>query len=110
MTRKSGNRRVAKRDAMIARLREDFNDIILISCMTQVFRVRRERAGVNADFALENPRELLDEFLASSSVRQLKILREVAKGMRFEEAPPEDKQPDRPTEVITEVVKPPTAH
>jgi hypothetical protein len=103
-----------KRDAMIAKLRADFTEIILVGCMMHVFKIRRERAGLNADnFRLENSGQLLDEFLQSLSIRQLKLVREMAKGARIEVEKVTDqeiKELEKSEELITEVVEPPTEH
>jgi hypothetical protein len=77
-----------------------------------IFQDRRERAGLNIKFRLGNPVELLEEFLASASIRQLKILRDVVKGVIVEEVvevPIGEKEREQ-LENITEVVKPPTEH
>jgi hypothetical protein len=102
----------SKREKMIARLYDDFPPGALVVAMAQVFQQRRERAGMEAPFRSSNPMELLEEFLATLNVEQLKIFRKIAKSvgpgkrMLELEIPDEVKQ----VEEITEVVKPPTAH
>jgi hypothetical protein len=72
-----------KQSALIAKLRQDFPTSLLVAAMGFVMQARRERAGISSDIPLSiaEPEQQLDEFLNASSIRQLKMLREMAKGM-----------------------------
>ena len=75
-----------KRDAMIEQLRLEIPTERLMAAMISVFQVRRERAGLDANnFGVSNPLQRLDEFMKSCSMRQLKLLRGIAKRMILEE-------------------------
>lgn len=83
--------------------------------MGYIFQIRRERAGISADvgFRLLEPSRQLDEFLQSASLRQLKMLRTMANGMKEEIVtdPQLLKEADNmECEEISEVVQPPTKH
>jgi hypothetical protein len=71
---------MAQRDALIAKLREDFPLAVLVAAMGAVLQRRRERAGISTDipFRITEPEKQLDEFLQSSTTEQLKILRKIA--------------------------------
>jgi hypothetical protein len=68
-----------KRDAMIAKLRQDFRTSVLVVVMGAVFQQRRKKAGLSPEFVIEDPEHQLDALLKTATVRQLKMLREAAK-------------------------------
>jgi hypothetical protein len=72
-----------KRDAAIAKLREDIPARLLMLAMGFVFQGRRKKAGISDDvvFAIDNPQQELDKFLKTCSMKQLKMLREIANGI-----------------------------
>src|SRR6266404_4762461 len=72
-----------KRDALIAKLRADIPKVVLIAAMGFIFQARRGKAGISSEipFDIREPEKRLDEFLQTCSVRQLKMLREIAEGI-----------------------------
>jgi hypothetical protein len=84
-----------KHAAMVADLRRTVPLPRLVAAMASVISARRQRAGLDPNFRLPNPEQQLDEFMQASSLRQLKLLREIATGLadggvyREEELPEE---------------------
>jgi|SRR5262249_3155075 len=111
------NKLQKKREAMIERLYAEVGEEKLVVMMGMVFQARRKRAGLNEYFRLGNDqcqiKQMLDEFLQSASLRQLKMLQKMADGIIEEIVgdPTEiEKQEKAKLETITEVVKPPIKH
>jgi hypothetical protein len=74
-----------KKSEMITALHREVPLARLVAAMALVMQKRRERAGLDPDhFAISDAGNALDEFLASCSKRQLKMLREIAVGLRHE--------------------------
>jgi hypothetical protein len=65
---------------MIADLRRDFPTAILVGVMTVVMQERRRRAGQPDNFHIENPEQVLAQFLQDCTRSQLRLVREMAKG------------------------------
>jgi len=85
--------------------------------MGMVFQERRKRTGQSEYFRLGNDqwqiKQMLDEFLQSASLRQLRMLQKMASGILEEIVPfqtEEEKRESAKLETITEVVKPPIKH
>jgi hypothetical protein len=90
-----------------------------------VLQMRHERAGLGKEFRLHDPVKQLQDFLPANSIRQLKMLREIAEGLIEEEISKEQyerntslkrplesarKKPGRfPQQVHEEKIRPPGA-
>ena len=78
-----------KRDAFAAEIRREVRAPRLVAAMLTVMQARRERAGLGADFRLDkDPEQMLHEFMQASSMRQLKLLREIALAIKFDSIVP----------------------
>jgi hypothetical protein len=90
----------------IEKLIEDVGKPKLIAAMVFVFQARRERSEFNVpDWRLENPEQVLDEFLQTSSSKQLKMLRQMTDELMGEIV--EEMPGSEGLEVVTGVVEPP---
>jgi hypothetical protein len=71
-----------KREALIAELRREVPFPNLFAAMCAVLQQRHEQAGLGPvlEFAVDDPKALFDDFLSTCSMRQLKLLREIAEG------------------------------
>jgi hypothetical protein len=80
----------------IAKLKREVGMPRLIAAIGLVIQQRRKRAGKDwEDFSLseelrpnETPEQMVDRFLSETSTQQLKMLREIAKGLRLDDARP----------------------
>jgi hypothetical protein len=100
-----------KHDKMIERLYAEVDEGRLLASMMAVFEMRRKRSGLSSEFRLGgDPLEILDEFLRSSSIEQLKMLRQIAESLIVERVEPEEVEACEGLDVVDEIVQPPTQH
>jgi hypothetical protein len=70
---------------LITAIREEVHSARLFAAMGFVMQMRRDRAGLSHEFMIDDPERQLEEFMGASSIRQLKLLREIALGLTQDE-------------------------